>query len=83
MSSLYTFIAFCSASSLMCQLSTSYLQQDRTFNICQSYYVNTIFQPRYSYRNTILYYYFFALFFTVLCKFLMLSKYSSSTGDKF
>ena len=52
-------------------------------NMRRSYYVNTIFQPRHSYRNTILCYYFFAFFFAVLCMFLILSKYSSSTGDKF
>ena len=58
-------------------------QKADCFNMCRSYYVNTIFQPRHSYRNTILCYYFFAFFFAVLCMFLILSKYSSSTGDKF
>ena len=64
--------------SIMC-LSQHY----HALNVCRSYYVNTIFQPRHSYGNTILYYHFFAFFFAVLCMFLMLSKYSSSTGDKF
>ena len=58
-------------------------QLTNSFHMCRSYYVNTIFQPRHSYGNTILRYYFFAFFFAVLCMFLMLSKYSSSTGDKF
>lgn len=58
-------------------------QKNNRLHMCRNYYVNTIFQPRRLYKNTILCYYFFAFFFAILCRFLMLSKYSSSTGDKF